>query len=36
MRAYLDAQKQYASADRNGDGVLEYADPGPGWRDLAP
>jgi Protein of unknown function (DUF2950) len=25
MQAYLDAQKQYASADRNGDGVLEYA-----------
>jgi hypothetical protein len=25
MRAYLDAQRQYASRDRNGDGVLEYA-----------
>lgn len=25
MSAYLDAQKQYASMDRNGDGVLEYA-----------
>ena len=23
--AYLDAQKQYASSDRNGDGVLQYA-----------
>ncbi len=25
LRAYVDAQKQYASRDRNGDGVLEYA-----------
>lgn len=25
LRAYLDAQRQYAAADRNGDGVLEYA-----------
>lgn len=25
MRAYLDAQRQYATRDRNGDGVLEYA-----------
>jgi hypothetical protein len=25
MRAYLDAQRHYASRDRNGDGVLEYA-----------
>ena len=25
MRAYLDAQREYASRDRNGDGVLEYA-----------
>ena len=25
LRAYLDAQKVYASRDRNGDGVLEYA-----------
>jgi hypothetical protein len=25
MSAFLDAQKQYASEDRNGDGVLEYA-----------
>ena len=25
LRAYLDAQKAYASRDRNGDGVLEYA-----------
>jgi hypothetical protein len=25
MHAYLDAQRQYASEDRNGDGVLEYA-----------
>lgn len=25
MRAYLDAQRQYASRDRNGDDVLEYA-----------
>ena len=25
LRAYLDAQRQYASRDRNGDGVLEYA-----------
>ncbi len=25
LRAYVDAQKQYASIDRNGDGVLEYA-----------
>jgi hypothetical protein len=25
LRAYLDAQKQYASEDRMGDGVLEYA-----------
>ena len=25
MRAYLDAQRQYASRDRNGDGVLQYA-----------
>jgi hypothetical protein len=25
MRAYLDAQREYASSDRNGDGVLQYA-----------
>ena len=25
LRAYVDAQKQYASRDRNGDGVLQYA-----------
>jgi hypothetical protein len=25
LRAYLDAQKEYASHDRNGDGVLQYA-----------
>jgi len=25
LNAYLDAQKEYASKDRNGDGVLEYA-----------
>jgi hypothetical protein len=25
LRAYLDAQRQYASRDRNGDGVLQYA-----------
>jgi hypothetical protein len=25
LEAYLDAQKQYASWDRNGDGVLQYA-----------
>jgi hypothetical protein len=25
MRAYLDAQRQYASIDRDGDGVLQYA-----------
>jgi hypothetical protein len=25
LRAYLDAQKDYASKDRNGDGVLQYA-----------
>jgi hypothetical protein len=25
LRAYLDAQRQYASRDRNGDNVLEYA-----------
>ncbi len=25
MRAYADAQREYASADRDGDGVLEYA-----------
>ena len=25
LRAYLDAQKAYASSDRNGDGVLQYA-----------
>jgi hypothetical protein len=25
LRAYLDAQRQYASVDRNDDGVLEYA-----------
>jgi len=25
LRAYLDAQRQYASRDRNGDGVLKYA-----------
>jgi hypothetical protein len=25
MHAYLDAQKEYASKDRNGDGVLQYA-----------
>jgi len=25
LEAYLDAQKQYASSDRNGDGVLQYA-----------
>ncbi|MBS1227937.1 MAG: hypothetical protein H6R17_1214 [Proteobacteria bacterium] len=25
LRAYLDAQRQYAALDRNGDGVLEYA-----------
>jgi hypothetical protein len=25
LSAYLDAQRQYASIDRNGDGVLEYA-----------
>lgn len=25
LRAYIDAQRQYASIDRNGDGVLEYA-----------
>jgi hypothetical protein len=25
LRAYLDAQKEYAARDRNGDGVLQYA-----------
>ena len=25
MRAYVDAQREYASRDRNGDEVLEYA-----------
>jgi hypothetical protein len=25
LRAYLDAQKEYATKDRNGDGVLQYA-----------
>jgi Protein of unknown function (DUF2950) len=25
LRAYLDAQRQYAARDRNGDGVLQYA-----------
>jgi len=25
LKAYVDAQRQYASVDRNGDGVLEYA-----------
>ena len=25
LRAYLDAQRQYAASDRDGDGVLEYA-----------
>ncbi len=25
LQAYLDAQKEYASRDRNGDGVLQYA-----------
>ena len=25
LRAYLDAQKDYAERDRNGDGVLQYA-----------
>jgi hypothetical protein len=25
LKAYLDAQKEYASRDRNGDGVLQYA-----------
>ena len=25
LRAYIDAQREYASRDRNGDGVLEYA-----------
>ena len=25
LRAYLDAQKEYATRDRNGDGVLQYA-----------
>jgi hypothetical protein len=25
LRAYIDAQRQYASRDRNGDGVLQYA-----------
>jgi hypothetical protein len=25
LRAYLDAQKEYATMDRNGDGVLQYA-----------
>ena len=25
LRAYLDAQRQYATRDRNGDGVLQYA-----------
>ena len=25
LRAYLDAQKEYAGVDRNGDGVLQYA-----------
>jgi hypothetical protein len=25
LRAYVDAQREYASRDRNGDGVLEYA-----------
>jgi hypothetical protein len=25
LRAYLDAQREYASLDRNGDGVLQYA-----------
>ncbi len=25
LRAYIDAQRQYASGDRNGDGVLQYA-----------
>ena len=25
LRAYLDAQREYASRDRNGDGVLQYA-----------
>jgi hypothetical protein len=34
--AYVDAQKEYASADRNGDGLLEYAqklNSSPGKRD---
>jgi hypothetical protein len=34
--AYVDAQRDYAAADRNGDGVLEYAQKllsGPGRRD---
>src|SRR5207302_573182 len=25
MRAYVDAQREYASSDHDGDGVLEYA-----------
>lgn len=36
MLAYFDAQKEYASADRMGDGVLQYAqkfDSSPGKRD---
>jgi hypothetical protein len=36
MLAYLDAQREYASVDRNGDGVLEYAQKvisSPGQRD---
>jgi len=35
-RAYVEAQREYASADRNGDGVLEYAEhlrSAPGWHD---
>lgn len=36
LTAYIDAQKQYASEDRNGDGVLQYAQrlaSGPGKQD---
>jgi len=35
-RAYVDAQREYASQDRNGDGILEYAQhfmSGPGLHD---
>lgn len=34
--AYVDAQIAYAKQDRDGDGVLEYADPDDGWTEVAP